>query len=533
MSMPGESEAQNEPVNEPPIKTMLDLEQLPMDGLPERFGTNVASNYLGFAVAIGVSVLLTPLLIRNLGQEAFGVWSLALSVVAYLELLEFGFGTATKKLIAEDAGVRPAEVVRTLNTSFFTLTVLGCVALVLGVVMATAGPTWLDVPRGLRTEAAGAFAVLAVAMAISIPGDSFGGALAGHQRYDLFTAANTALVVLSGAVSAVVVLLGGGLIQLAITTAVISTAMHGLRWWLLRRIVPGLRLRPSLIDRARIRRTAWLSGWFLVRDVAATISFRIDLLVVAALFDVKQVAVYVVGTKLAKLAAGGLGPIVEVLSPHASALHRDGDAAQLEALLIDGTRTTLLAGLPVMILFTTLAHPIVQVWVGPGYASAAGILIAFATVIGLKSLVYPTKEVLEGMGYAKVLALVAVLEAVVNLSCSILLGRAIGLVGVALGTVVAAGVVNLPATFIFGTRVLGLSPRTFVKRAVAPHVLPSACMLAVVVGGKALFPEDALAALLGIAGTGGLMYLLLYWRTGATPVERERFRSILARGSQP
>lgn len=527
------SGTQRELAAEMPSQTLLDLEQLPLDGLPDRFGTNVASNYLGFAAAICVSVLLTPLLVRQLGKEAFGVWSLALSVVGYLELLEFGFGTATKKLIAEDAGVRPAEVIRTLNTSFFTLAALGCVALALGTLVAIFGPAWMDVPSELRTEAAGAFAVLVIAMAVSIPGDSFGGALAGHQRYDLFAIANTALVVLSGLVSAAVVLAGGGLLQLAVTTTVISVAMHFLRWRLLRRIVPGLRLRPSLIDRARIRRTAWLSGWFLVRDLASTVNYRLDLLVVAALFDVKQVAVYVVGTKLAKLAAGGLGPIVEVLSPHASALHREGDAAQLEALLIDGTRTTLFAGLPVMIAFTTLAYPIVHAWVGPGYASAAGVLIVFATVIGLKSLVYPTLEVLEGMGHAKALALVAVLEAVVNLSCSILLGRAVGLVGVALGTVVAVLVVNLPATFIFGSRVLEVSFRTFVKRAVVPHVLPSVSMLSVVLGGKALLSEDAVVALLGIAGAGGFAYLLLYWHTGATPVERERFRSILDRGSQP
>lgn len=83
---------------------------------PPRLGRNALAN-MAFDVksALG-GIVLTPFLLDRLGTVAFGVWALAGTVIGYLELFELGFGRATVKLIAEDAGRRPDAVVRTLNT---------------------------------------------------------------------------------------------------------------------------------------------------------------------------------------------------------------------------------------------------------------------------------------------------------------------------------------------------------------------------------------------------------------------------------
>jgi O-antigen/teichoic acid export membrane protein len=109
------------------------------DGLPRRFGFNLAANF-SVPVAAGLATLLvTPFLLRELGAAAFGVWALAAGLVGYLELFGLSFRVATTKLIAEDAWTRPAEVTTTLNTSFFLLAGLGGVALVVGAVIAVLG----------------------------------------------------------------------------------------------------------------------------------------------------------------------------------------------------------------------------------------------------------------------------------------------------------------------------------------------------------------------------------------------------------
>lgn len=494
-------------------------EPAPRTGLPDRFGINVGANYAAFAAAALASLVLTPLLLHHLGETAFGIWALAASVVGYLELLELGFGVATTKLVAEDAGVRPRGVIRTLNTNFFVLAVLGVVALGIGLVVSLLAPSWFNVPAALTSETTWTFAILSVALAASIPGDSFGGALGGYQRFDLLGLSILALVVLTSVSSILIVLAGGGLLELALATAVISLGMHWVRWRMLRRLVPGLHLNPRLIDRARIRLTAGLSGWFLLRDVSGTIVDRIDLVVVGVLFGVSDVAIFVVGQKLAKLAEGALVPLAQVFFPHASKLSRDEDKPALARLLVDGTRASLLVGMPATLVLMALAYPAVEAWVGSGFGQAAAVLVVLAAAMGVEALVATSYETLGGMGRARTSAFIATAEAIVNLALSVLLGRAIGLVGVALGTLVAATLIKLPAFIVLTCRAIGLPLVAFLRRALLPTAFPAAGAIAFLLGAGIVVPTTIPAvALVGVAGA--VVYFGLYFVFSASATER-------------
>jgi len=62
----------------------------------------------------------------------------------------------------------------------------------------------------------------------------------------------------------VIVIFGGGIVPLAIATTIISVSFQGVRWAMVRHIIPVARIRPRLIDRLRLRAAANISGWFLL-----------------------------------------------------------------------------------------------------------------------------------------------------------------------------------------------------------------------------------------------------------------------------
>ena len=499
----------------------------PTDSLPERFGTNMVANYAAAAVVALSSFLITPILLHHLGALQFGMWSLAASVVGYLELLELGFGTSTTKLVAEDAWARPESVVRTLNTAIYVLLGLALAALAVGLVVTALAPTLFSVPSGLRTETIVTFAVLTVALSISIPGDAFGGALAGYQRWDLLSASNIALVVLTTVASAIVVLTGGGIALLAVVTAVISVSMHYVRWKMLHRLVPELRLSRQLVDRARLRAIAGLSWWFLVRDISFTIVLRIDIVVVGAVLGVKAVAIYAIGAKLAKLVEQALAPLSQLFFPHAAALDREGEHDQLTALLTDGTRATLLVGLPAVLILTWLAHPAVRAWVGHGYDGAAAVLVALSIAMGLEALGATAWEVLGGTRHARASAMIGAVEAVVNLGCSIALAYRYGITGVAIGTLVGKAVVKVPGALVIASHMLGCRLRTLARTAVLPHAAPVVLTTVLLAAGRAWSSSTP-----GVAATAvvaAAAYLAAYLAVGATPAERRRARQLATR----
>jgi len=490
-------------------------------GLPQRFGFNVTMNYAALVATALSSLLVTPVLLHSLGQSAYGVWSLAGGVIGYLELLELGFGRATTKLLAEDIGHRPDRLLRTLNTNVAVLSAFGLLAFVAGVVIAVASPALFSIPPSLRGASVTVFVVLAVALAVSIPFDSFGGALAAHQRYDLLAASNIGLVVATSVTIVGVVLAGGGLVALALGTALVSLPFHVLRWRLLRRLQPHMRLSRRYVDRSRLRESAGLSWWFLIADVAITIILKVDLIVVGLLFGVRAVAIYAVGSKAAQLFINALRALVQVYFPHASALGREGKTDELRRLVVDGTRATLVLSVPLTVVLVLISHAAIRVWVGAGYGRSAEILVVLTLAMAVRSTASTAAVVLAGSGRARAVAGAGMVEAAVNLGSSVALGVALGPIGVAYGTLVGAVLVQAPWMVALSCRVSSMTLRRFAVESIVPHLLPAVLTTATLVAGRAVW-SGSTVHLLVLSAAAVVVYLGTYFAFGATPVERRR-----------
>ena len=485
-------------------------------------------NYVAQAAGGVAALVITPLLVHHLGRSAFGLWILASTVIGYFELFEVGFGATTLKLIAEDAYVRPSRAVRTLNTSLAVLVPLGIVALGLALVIALMSPFIFRVPQGLHNQAVVLFALLALGLAVSIPGDTFGGALQGFQRWDLLSTANTLLIIVTAAVSVAVVLGHGGLVLLAATTTAASIAFHGVRWAMLRRIFPEARLRPGLVDRSRLGLMARMSGWFVVNDVANTITSTSDLVVVSVIFGVRTAAVYAIGFKLAQVATNARGAFTGMLFPHASATARNEGPEALRAIAADGTRIGLLASLAPALILVMLASPGIRAWVGPGYEQSARVLMVLVAAFAVSSLVAPMASVLYGAGRIRTMSLIACANAMSNLGLSILLAHVIGPVGVAVGTLGGALLIWLPGVLIMGRRVLGVTPLQLARTSVTPHILPAGAAAAVLFALRTVI-AGSIAGLVLTAGAAVAVYGAGYLLVGATRSERRRARELALR----
>ena len=57
--------------------------------------------YINLIISTIIPLLYTPIMLRILGQEEYGLYSLSNSVISYLTLLNFGFGTAIIRFISK------------------------------------------------------------------------------------------------------------------------------------------------------------------------------------------------------------------------------------------------------------------------------------------------------------------------------------------------------------------------------------------------------------------------------------------------
>ena len=63
--------------------------------------TGVILSYLTLALSNIIALVYTPFMLRMMGQSEYGLYSLVASVVAYLTIMDFGFGNAIVRYTAK------------------------------------------------------------------------------------------------------------------------------------------------------------------------------------------------------------------------------------------------------------------------------------------------------------------------------------------------------------------------------------------------------------------------------------------------
>src|SRR5260370_15261941 len=71
-----------------------------------RFAVNAIWSWISVVVTLAAGVLLAPYMIRKLGADGYGIWSLVFSVAGYYTLLDFGFRSAVITFTAREAAVK-------------------------------------------------------------------------------------------------------------------------------------------------------------------------------------------------------------------------------------------------------------------------------------------------------------------------------------------------------------------------------------------------------------------------------------------
>lgn len=500
-----------------------------MTSLPPRYRRNVVTSYLNSAVQAALALVMTPFLVHSLGKNRYGIWVLAINLVLYLEVLEFGFARTTIKFVAEhDARGDREGVKRSIATSFGVLSIPGLLALTLGIALAALFPTLFHLAPALATPARVICLLLAFDLALSIPSDTFGGTLSGLQHWDLLNMTLIGVSVSQAVAWVIVLRSGGGLTELGIVTVALSLLGQLSRFLLVRGLIGPVPLSRDRIDRRLAKRFTALSIWFFMRDVSEIVVQRIDTFVVGIVVGVAQAGIYAVGQKLSLLVERMVMPALDAFFPRAAELYAKEDTEGLRDTITAGTRIALGIAGPVCLTLAVLAGPAIRIWVGASFRAAAPVVVFLSSTMAIEAAVQAGLSALHGVGEARAPALILGGEATVNLTLSVILGTTMGLQGVALATLLASALFNLFVLLPYICRRFEMSLGRFLAVLVRTHAPAAAAA-----GGVAwLVTRDHIGTLLHLLAAGAAIavtYLAVFWLTGLEPSERVRLRSA-ARG---
>jgi len=97
----------------------------------------IVLSYISLGLGTIISLLYTPIMIRLLGQSEYGLYNLVASVVSYLSLLSFGFGSAYIRFYSRYKVKNDQEAIKKLNGLYMLVfAIIGLICLIAGLILA-------------------------------------------------------------------------------------------------------------------------------------------------------------------------------------------------------------------------------------------------------------------------------------------------------------------------------------------------------------------------------------------------------------
>jgi O-antigen/teichoic acid export membrane protein len=389
-----------------------------------------------FGVNIVVTFLLSPVVVRELGDRGYGIWEIFLSVFGYLSILELGVGPAFIRFVARAAAQNDrAALDNVVSSTFALLTSAGAVGLLAASVLVSFPQRLLNIDPATVPEVRLLAAVLGVNFFVQLTGTVFTAYLMGLQRHYVMNGTRILLAGLQGVVTyfALTRWPGPGLVWLSVILLAANVLQFGFfaLWSLVRRPAPVLSLRKAS------RRTARELYAFGLKSVTLMASSRVAQgsvpIVVGWILGVNQVVFYAIPNRLISYAAGLGSALGFPLMPYFSALDGRGDADATVKSWFGATRALQFVMIGMAVGALGLGGPFIARWIGPSYAEGGAWVIRFLGAGLLSESLSPNStRVLVSMNRHGRPASWALGIAVLGVPITILLAKMGGVAGVGL-----------------------------------------------------------------------------------------------------
>jgi O-antigen/teichoic acid export membrane protein len=481
---------------------------------------NVSASYLVIATEIALGIFMLPFNVSHLGKSAYGLWMLVASVTVYFSVLDMGYGWAQVRFAAKYRAQNDAAALNELaSTMFGVFSGIGLLTLTGAAVIAWNLDRFFPLAGDELTTGRIVLLVLSGYVALSFPMSVFGGIVNGFQRQYLNGVASFASTIFVALANVLVLRAGHGLVALVTVTTAVRVLAFGAYAANAYRAFPALRIRPSLFKPQRLREVTGFSVFVLLLDIANKLNYSTDAIVVGAFLGTSAVAVWAVAQRLIEIVQrvtdqlnGALFPVVV----DSSTVDR---VDRLQRILIQGTRLSLAMVLPLATLLALVARPLVFAWVGPTFGESVHIIWILSAAVALRVGSSTSSVILKGGDHHKFVAGANLSMAVANLALSVLLVRAFGLVGVAVGTLVPIAATAVFVVFPRACRRVGLPPATVVRASVWPALWPT-IVVAGVVGLTSPWMRGSVWLIAAQSLGAAALYLLLFFRVAIDRLER-------------
>ena len=352
--------------------------------MTNRVAKNVLVNFLGRGWGALLSIALTPVYIKFLGIEAYGLIGVFITLQSLISILDMGLGTAANREMAvlsvsEENIPQMRNLVRTLEWIYWGLAI--CIGIAISLLAYPIAHIWIK-PQALQPQEINAAIILmGVVLAAQWPSSLYGGALMGLQQQTLLNVIG-ALFSTFRAVGAVFILwkISPSVISFFLWQAFAIVIQTFVTAWYLWKQIKQAHHKPKF-ERNLLYETRRFAAEMSGIAIMAAAFMQLDKIVLSRVLSLEYFGYYYAAT----VAAGSLyiiiSPIFSAIFPKFSQLVQQEDKEKIKSLYDQASQLMAITILPLMMVMAFFAYDLLLLWTHSKSTAENG-----AVVLGLLAL---------------------------------------------------------------------------------------------------------------------------------------------------
>ena len=465
-------------------------------------------SYVVLALHNLVGLLYTPFMLRMMGKSEYGLYSIAASIVAYLTVLDLGFGNAIVRYTAKFRAENKQEEQYEMFGMFFLLYCgIGLIALLAGGVLYWNAENIFDASMTAnelsRTKII--LALMIFNLAVTFPFSLFGSIITAYEQFIFQKVIIIVRIILNTATMIVLLNFGYKAIAMVVVTTVFNLLTHGLNFWYCKHYLK-IKLKFAKFQWGFLKEVSIYSFWIFLNAIMDRIYWSTGQFVLGAYAGTAVVAVFAVAIQLQHMYMSFSTAISGVFLPKVTAMAvRESDGKEISDLFIKTGRIQYCVMILVLTGFFLFGRQFIRLWAGDGYDDAYIISMLFFVPLTVPLIQNLGITILQARNQMKFRSLLYLVISLASLGLQIPLSKYYGGIGCACAIAVALVLGHILVMNVYYQVKQNIDIIGFWKEIVKMSVVPAL----LTVGTYLILQQYALDSIFKLI-VGIVLYLIIY-----------------------
>ena len=491
----------------------------------------VVLNYVVIFLNTVVGLLYTPYMLRMMGQSEYGLYSLVASVIAYLTVLDLGFGNAIVRYTAKFRAEKKTEEQYEMFGMFFLLyLVIGIIAFGIGLglyfnVDTLFGNTMTAVELG---RARIMMLLLVANLAFTFPMSIWGSIIQAYEDFVFQKSLNIIRIILNTAVMICLLHFGYKAVAMVVVQTIFNVLTLVVNFiYCRRKLNIHIYFRFKHFHWGFLKEVAIYSFWIFLNAIIDRVYWSTGQFVLGAMVGTVAVAVFAIAIQLEGMYMQFSTAISSVFLPKVTAMvATNRSRKEISDLFIRTGRIQYIVLAYILSGFIIFGRQFIELWAGADYSDAYVISLLFFIPLTVPLIQNLGITILQARNEMKFRSVLYIIIALVSLAMQIVLTRFFGGIGCAMGVSGALVVGQILIMNVYYRRRQDLDIKTFWKEISKMSIIPIVLIFSSMLVIRHFFALDSWGKLiLGIAAFS-LVYIPLFFRFSMTDDERNLFISM-------